>query len=243
MPPVQVQPAGTASGMPMIQQVQVTPAQNKKDISSLIKTIVIIALSLVTVTFIGLFIMMLMQRNEAQTDVDGQIAVAVAEALDEQADRLEAEHLENIKYPYKTFFGPVDYGELSFEYPKTWNLYVAKDASNGGDYEAYFNPEEIEPISNETVMALRLSILDDTFEDVVSSYENYLDSDQYPLTVEAVTVNGGPANLYTGTIPSTDFQGMILLVKIRDKTAVLRTDSMLFENDFRKLMETIKFNA
>ena len=243
MPPVQVQPAGTASGMPMVQQVQVTPAQNKKDMSSLIKTIVIIAVSLIAVTFIGLFIMMLMQRNEAQNDVDGQIAVAVAEALDEQADRLEAEHLESIKYPYKTFFGPVDYGELSFEYPKTWNLYVAQDASNGGDYEAYFNPEEIEPISNETVNALRLSILDRPFEDVVSSYESYLDATEDPLSVEAVTINDGPGNLYTGTIPGTDFQGMILLVKIRDKTAVLQTDSMLFENDYRKLMETIKFNA
>lgn len=243
MPPVQVQPVGTASGMPMVQQVQVAPAQNKKDISGLIKTIVIIAVSLIAVTFIGLFVMMLMQRNDAQDDLDGKIAVAVAEALDEQADRLEAEHLESIKYPYKTFFGPVDYGELSFEYPKTWNLYVARDAANGGDYEAYLNPEEIEPISNENVNALRLSILDDTFEDVVSNYETYLDAKEDPLTVESVTVNDGPANLYTGTVPNTDFQGMILLVKIRDKTAVLQTDSMLFENDFRKLMETIKFNA
>ena len=58
-----------------------------------------------------------------------------------------------------------------------------------------------------------------------------------------VTVNDGPANLYTGVVPETDFSGMVLLVKIRDKTAVLRTDSMLFESDFRKLMDTIKFNT
>ena len=206
MPPVQVQPAGTASGMPMVQQVQVAPAQ-KKDTSSLVKTIVIIALSLVAVTFIGLFIMMLLQRNEAQTDVDGQIAVAVAEAKDEQAARLEAEHLEKMKYPYKTFFGPVDYGEFSFEFPKTWNLYISRDASNGGDYEAFFNPEEIEPISNETVLALRLSILDSTFESVISGYSRFLGDGS--LTVESLTINDGAAHLYTGLMPGTDFQGMM----------------------------------
>lgn len=242
MPPVQVQPTGTASGMPMVQQVQVTPAQ-KKDTSGLIKTIVIIAVSLVAVTFIGLFIMMLMQRNEAQSDVNGQISVAVAEALNDQAAQLEAEHLENMKYPYKTFFGPVDYGELSFEYPKTWNLYISKDASNGGDFEAYFNPDQIEPIARDTVMALRLSILDTDFEDVTSGYERYLNRKDSPLTVESVTINDSLANLYTGVIPNSDFNGMILIVKIRDKTAVLRTDSMLFEDDFLKLMDTIKFNA
>lgn len=246
MPPVQVQPAQsvqTASGMPMVQQVQAAPVQKTKDMTSLIKTIVIIAVSLIAVTFIGLFIMMLMQRNEAQNDVDGQISVAVAEALDDQAAKLEAEYLENMKYPYKTFFGPVDYGELNFEYPKTWNLYIAKDASNGGDYEAYFNPDQVEPISNETVMAVRLSILDDAFEKVAAEYERYLEDEEAPLKVEAVTVNDGPANLYTGVVPETDFSGMVLLVKIRDKTAVLRTDSMLFESDFRKLMDTIKFNT
>ena len=59
MPPVQntipVQPAG--NGMPMVQQVQLMP-EKKKDISGLVKTIVIIIVSLIAVTFIGLFIWM-----------------------------------------------------------------------------------------------------------------------------------------------------------------------------------------
>ena len=57
MPPVQktipVRPAG--NGMPMVQQVQLMP-EKKKDISGLVKTIVIIIVSLIAVTFIGLFI-------------------------------------------------------------------------------------------------------------------------------------------------------------------------------------------
>ncbi len=247
MPPVQ--PVGEStqfgqgvSGMPMVQQVQVVPAK-KKDVAGLIKTIVIILLSLVAVTFIGLFIWMYMQYNEVQTDVDGQIAVAVAAAKDEQALKDEAEFLEREKYPYKTFAGPVDYGELTFEYPKTWSVYIAKDAVNGGDYEAYLNPVQIEPISNTSVNALRVQILDKDFESVTTQYQRYLENKDKSLSVESVTVAGVTANLYSGIIPSTDLNGYILIFKIRDKTAVLRTDSVLFKDDFDKLIETIKFNA
>ena len=112
----------------------------KKDIAGLVKTVVIVIVSLIAVTFIGLFIWMFVQYNDVQTDVDGQIAAAVAVAKDEQAMEDEAEFLEREKYPYKTFSGPTDYGQLTFEYPKTWSVYVAKDAANGGDFEAYFNP-------------------------------------------------------------------------------------------------------
>ena len=61
---------------------------------NLIKTIVIIALALVATTFIGLFIWMLIQYNEVNNDVNGQISSAVLVAKDEQAQELEAEFLE-----------------------------------------------------------------------------------------------------------------------------------------------------
>ena len=82
MPPVQVatpgQPGNVVTpqgntGMPMVQQVEVLP-EPKKDIAGLIKTIVIIILSLVALTFIGLFIRMFIQYDEARSDVDGQIS-------------------------------------------------------------------------------------------------------------------------------------------------------------------------
>lgn len=232
----------TASGMPMVQQVKVMP-EKKKDIAGLIKTIVIIVVSLIAVTFIGLFIWMFMQYDEVRSDVEGQIAKARAEAMDEQAAKDEEDRLKLEKFPYKTFAGPVDYGELSFEYPKTWSVYVSKDASKGGDFEAYFNPGQIEPISNTSINALRLQILDKDFESVTAQYQKYLESKEKPMSMESVTVNGTSASLYTGVLPSTDLNGYILLFKIRDKTAVLRTDSVLFKDDFDKLVQTIKFNA
>jgi len=246
MQPIQpAQPMGqyqtAPSGMPMVQQVQ-APVEPKKDVAGLIKTIAIIILSLLAVTFIGLFIWMTVQYNDVQTDVDGQISVAVAAAKDEQAQKMESEFLEREKYPYKTFSGPADYGQLTFEYPKTWSVYVAEAANTGGDFNAYFNPGQVDAVGKDTINALRVTIRDKSFEDVTAEYQRELDRKDSELTVEATTVNGASANRYTGKIPGTDLQGFIVVFKIRDKAVIMQTDSVLFQEDFDKLLGTVTFN-
>lgn len=229
------------SGTPMVQQVNVLP-EPKKGASGLIKTIVIIALSLIAVTFIGLFIWMTMKYNDASTDVQGQIDVAVAKAKDEEATKLEAEFLEREKYPYKVFSGPVDYGQLTFEYPKTWSVYVAAAATKGGDFNAYFNPIQVDAVGKDTINALRVTIRDKSFDSITGEYQKYVDSKKSELTMESVTFNGATGNRYTGTIPNTKLQGIIVIFKIRDKTVIMQTDSLLFKDDFDKLLGTVTFN-
>ncbi len=245
IPPVQNgypgQPYQGPSGMPMVQQVQVMPEQ-KKDIGGIIKIVVIVILSLIAVTFIGLFIWMFTRYDEVSADVDAQIAEAVRIAKDERTTELNKKFENDEKYPYKTFAGPVDYGGLNFEYPKTWNLFVEKDAVNGGNFSAYLNPGQVDPISNENINALRVEIRDQSFDQVVDEYKKYLDNKKSELNVETIEMYGGTGNLYSGVIPRTEFRGFILVFKIRDKTVLLQTDSVLFEEEFRKLIETIKFN-
>ena len=248
MPPVQpIQPATPQygnPGMPMVQQVH-TPVTPKKDVSGLVKTIVIILLALVAVTFIGLFIWMMMEKDAAETDVNGQIAVAVAEAKDEQAMELENEFLEREKYPYKTFSGPVDYGQLTFEYPKTWSVYIEKAATTGGDFNAYFNPNQVDAVGKDTINALRVTIRDKSFDDVVPEYQRATERKNAELSMESVTIGKDSnviANRYTGTIPGTELSGYIVIFKIRDKTVILQTDSVLFKDDFDKLLGTVVFN-
>ena len=235
----------TANGMPMVQQVHVMP-EPKKDVGGLIKTIAIIVVSLIAATFIGLFIWMRIQYEEVQTDVQGQIDVAVATAKDEQTAKMEAEFLEREKYPYKTFSGPVDYGQLTFEYPRTWSVYVAEAAEKGGDFNAYFNPSQVDAVGRETINALRVTIRDESFDDVTAEYKRLMDRKDSGLMVQSVTFgrdNDVTGNRYTGKIPNTDLNGYILIFKIRDKTVILQTDSVLFGDDFDKLIGTIVFNA
>lgn len=233
------------TGAPMIMQSPV-PEAPKKDLKSLIKTIAIIALSLVSMTFIGLFIWMYVQYNDARTDVDGQIADAVVKAVDENTTKLEGEFAEREKYPFRTFAGPADYGELAFEYPKTWSVYVASDARNGGDFEAYFNPVEVNEVSNDEIAALRVKILDTAFDEVARKYQSELEGDDAKLRVESVTIgqnNDISASRYTGILPDTEFNGYVVLFKIRDKTVVMQSDSVLFEGDYNTLLSTVRFNS
>lgn len=232
------------SGMPMVQQVQVAP-EPKKDIVGLVKTIVIIIVSLIAVTFIGLFIWMSLQYSEVSSDVQGQIDTAVAKAKDEQAAKMEAEFLEREKYPYKVFSGPADYGQLTFEYPKTWSVYVEAAANAGGDFKAYFNPIQVDAVGDDTINALRVTIRNKGFDEVVTEYQRLMDRKDSGLTMEATTIgvnNNITANRYTGKIPNTDLSGYIVIFKIRDKTVILQTDSVLFAEEYNKLLGTVSFN-
>ncbi len=235
------------TGQPMISQSPVSEVPLiKRDTKSLIKTIAIIALSLLSLTFIGLFIWMFVEYENASTNVEGQVADAVVKAVDENTTKLEDEFTEREKYPFKTFAGPADYGELTFEYPKTWSVYVAKDARAGGDFEAYFNPVEVNEVSETTINALRLAIKDTAFDEVAAEYQDALEDEENPLKLESVTIGKGmniTANRYTGNIPGTEFNGIIVIFKIRDKTAIMQTDSILFQADFDTLLSSVRFNA
>ena len=230
------------NGMPMVQQVQVK-APIKKDNSNLIKIIAIISLSLLSITFIGLFVWMTFEYFDAKDNVDGKIESAVAAAKDEQATRMEAEFLEREKYPYKVFSGPADYGQLTFEYPKTWSVYVAAAATTGGDFSAYFNPVQVDAASKTTIDALELTIRNKSFEEVAAEYQKAVEKKDSNLTMQSVTFNGITGNRYTGTIPGTELNGFIVIFKIRDKTVIMQTDSVLFQADFDKLLETVTFDA
>ena len=214
--------------------------QEKKDRSGLIKTVCLIFVSLIAVTFIGLFIFMYIQWNTASTDVQGQIDEAVATAEYNLKSQLEAEFEEKEKYPFKTFTGPSDFGSLTFEYPKTWSLYVPDDASLAQDYHAYFNPVQVNVVNERTVMALRVSILNSLTDQVKKRYENKIEEGK--LKVTQTVVNNANVDVYTGELDS-ELQGIFAVVKIRDKTAIIQTDAMIFEKDFYTLLKTVKFNA
>ena len=232
----------TPESRPMIQQVNMLPKQ-KKDYSGLIKTIVIVVVSLIALTFLGLFIWMRSEYNNMHATWDEEIEKAVIAGKEEQSKIDEEKRIEEEKKPYKEFVGPEDYGQLSFQYPKTWSVYIAAAADKGGDFNAYFNPNQVDAVSKDTINALRVTINNKSFENVTAEYQKEVEQKDSNLTVESITVNGTQANRYIGTIPKTDLSGIIVIFKIRDKTVIMQTDNMLFKDDFERVLETVKFNA
>ena len=217
---------------------RIAKAKNRID---LMKTVGLIVVSLLAVLFIGLFIWMWVKWNDASTNVKGKVDVAVAEAKNELQTKLESEFEEKEKYPYKVFTGPTDLGELSFEYPKTWSLYVQSSANRGGDYAAYLNPGQVNVVQEDTVMALRVSIKGTLFDQAISEYAEKVRSGDMALST--TVVNGNNVNVYTGKLDN-EYQGIICVFKLRDKTVVLQTDSTsVFSDDFYRILKTVKFNS
>lgn len=200
----------------------------------------LIIASLVAVTFLGLFIWVWGQWSDLSKDFNSERDEAVALAVAAQAEKDHAAFEAEQKSEVTTFSGPVDYGEFSFSYPKTWSVFEAKDARDGGNYEAYLNPGKITS-SADAIYAIRVYIYTESYESVISKYSKALEDGS--LTLSMKQVNGTTVNVYTGAIDNKH-NGILAAIKIRDKTVIFQTDSAdVFADDYYKILETVKFNA
>lgn len=207
-----------------------------KDRKQLIIKIVLIFVSVASLAFAGWsFVSYLNQKK----DVDTKIEAAVSEAKKTQVDADEAKFAEREKEPNRQFIGPDDYGQVTFSYPKTWSMYVGKDASSGGSYEAYLNPITVQTISTTQQYALRVTILQSDYDTVVSGYNALVKKGD--LVSSSVTINGNNGVRLDGSF-SKDIRGSEVIFKIRDKTLTIRTDANTFKPDFDALIQTIKYN-
>jgi hypothetical protein len=176
---------------------------------------------------------------DQKDNVDAKVSTAVTSAVKTQADKDAAAFLEKEKEPNRLFAGPDDYGRLAFNYPKTWSIYVDKDASSGNTYSAYFNPVSVPPVKTDTQYALRVTIEQKDYEKVIASYDSLVKKGD--LAATAVKADATDGTRLEGNF-TKDIRGIAVVFKIRDKTVTLRTDAETFRGDFDALVSTITFN-
>ena len=245
MPPITPPTANVPGTAPNAPHASIAPSGAAKldraIKNSLIKTIVIILLILLLV---GALLLAVYFYNEYQTiksDVDGQVAAALVTKEKEITDKLEAEFADREKMPYKNFTGPDDYGRLSFKYPKTWNAYIAKDASKGGDS----NSNGVPPVNNTTPFNLRILIRSESFETASNRYNALVTAGKLTASVIQLPDTNVTANRYDGTLPN-NLTGSIVIFKIRDKVVTLECDKTTLSpeaaEDFNNILQSIKFN-
>jgi len=196
----------------------------------------------VGVLFLGVVILsgwIYTNYDEQKTNVQGKIDIAVTDAKKAQNLADEAKFIQREKEPNREFVGPDDYGRVTFNYPKTWSLHVDSDAISGGTYSAYLNPIIVPPISANQRFALRVTILDKDYDQVVATYNSLVKKGS--LVASSVTVDGNNGTRLDGSF-TKDIRGSAVIYKIRDKTLVVQTDVNTFMEDFNKLIATIKFN-
>jgi hypothetical protein len=202
----------------------------------LIATIVLI---LVATGLIALSVWLYFNYNGQKTNVDGKIETAVSAAKKDQVNLDNIKQTESEKLPNRQFVGPDDYGRVTFDYPKTWSVYVDQDATDGGTFEAYLNPITVPPISSSQQYALRVIIEQKDYDKAIASYNSSVKNGD--LKASSVVADGNSGTRLDGTF-SEDVRGSAVLFKIRDKTLTIRTDATTFAPDFDKLVATIKFN-
>lgn len=212
-----------------------------------IRIVALVFTSLFSVLFLVLFVNMFIQWSTLNTDIEGQVAAKVATEKAEIEQKLESEFEEREKSPYYQLLGPEDYGSLTVIYPRTWSVYVDNDASNGGDYIAYLNPGQVNHVANDTINALRISILNKSYDSVIQEYQKSVEAGT--LNVSIRPINGQNANVYEGELPGTGGSknnsgliGAVAIFAIRDKTVVLQTDASVFLDDFNIILDNVTYN-
>ncbi|HWT39656.1 MAG TPA: hypothetical protein VN081_00005, partial [Dongiaceae bacterium] len=179
---------------------------------------------------------------DQKDNVDSKVSTAVASAVKTQADKDAADFLQKEKEPNRQFVGPDDYGRLSFDYPKTWSVYIAQDIkSNGDTYQAFFNPVEVPPVNSSSTQqyALRVTIQSQDYDKVVATYQSLVTKGS--LTSSSVQADGQNGTRLDGAF-SQNIHGSAVIFKIRDKTVTVQTDAQAFSDDFNALVKTITFN-
>ena len=202
--------------------------------------IVAVVFILTTVVALGGGAWALINYFDQRDNVDVKVSSAVSEAVKKQADADAAAFLEKEKQPSRLFAGPDDYGSLTFEYPKTWSLHVANDASKGGTYAAYLNPVSVPPIFPAERYGLRVTVEEKDYDRVLDGFKNLVTSGDLQSTsfqLDADTTGTRLDGNFT-----KDIRGSAVIFKIRDKTVTLRTDAETFKADFDQLIKTIEYN-
>ncbi|MCL1840063.1 hypothetical protein FWF89_03700 [Candidatus Saccharibacteria bacterium] len=236
-----IAPAAGAATMPqpMMPVDAMAIPEPKRGKGSIIEIIILILVSLIAVAAAGFAVYFYLQWDESRTNVEGQIAEAVAIARADERQIAEEIFAEREKEPNRRFTGPADYGSLSFMFPRTWSVYIARDASIGGDFEAYLHPGEVSEVGQSTINALRVSIINQPIDTVRMMYDAMATTGQLKQSVfQNATITG---DRFEGEF-NQDITGIMIMFKINDKTAILRTDAMIFRNDFDKLIQTITLN-
>lgn len=178
--------------------------------------------------------------NDAQDDIDGKIAIAVAEAKQDQSDKEQAKYAEQIKEPNNLFKAPDDYCGVSLKYPKTWSVYQSEQLSNGSDYKAYFSPGVIPVITSDTQYALRVIIEQRDYDTVVNRYQNLVQSGK--LKSSTTNASGQEGTRLDGNF-SNYIKGSAVIYRCRQQTITIASDADVWKNDFENIIKTLDYNS
>jgi 4-amino-4-deoxy-L-arabinose transferase-like glycosyltransferase len=189
--------------------------------------------------------MMYSSQQDYKNNADQKIAAAVKVAETAQAAKLQQEFAEASKSPFKTYKGSVTYGTVTFAYPRTWSVYGAQPSSDT-PIDLYLHPDQVPALDNDAALyALRVEMVDTEYSDVLEEFSASISDGTVkaraivPPKMKNVT-NVQPGMRLDGAI-AADQQGSMVILRLRDKTLKLYTESADFRADFEKVLASLTF--
>lgn len=174
-------------------------------------------------------------RQDYKNNTDQKITVAVTAAREAQAVELQKQFEESSKSPNKTFQSGVSSGSVTFSYPKTWSAYV--DESNASQpINGYFHPNQVPGVQGGASYALRVEMVNTDYSQVVNSMSSKTKDGSLKAAAYIPPKMVGVANVQPGTrfdgVLDKEKTGSMVVIKVRDKTLKVYTESADFLADF-----------
>lgn len=175
-------------------------------------------------------------RQDYKENSDKKVAAAVAKAKQEQIAADSADFAEKEKLPNKDFNGPATYGSVSFSYPKTWSAYVDQTKATN-PVEGYFYPNIVPAAGN---YALRVELVGMSYSQVMKQFSTFIKKGTLRAKAYVPPKMKQIPNVQTGTRLDgqieKDVQGSMVVIKVRDKTLKIYTESPKYRSDFDKIV-------
>ena len=181
------------------------------------------------------------KRQDLQDNLDEKVDAAVQIAVKNAETAKDAEFVEKEKEPLRTYVGSETYGAFTFQYPKTWSVYAAESVS-GNVLDLYAHPGAVPGLNSKKPYALRLQITSTTYDKEVSALDNAVKSETLKIQAfRPAKLNSVLGVKATGLI-SSETEGSIALLPLRDRTIKIFTESLEFIDDFNNyILPSITF--
>lgn len=203
---------------------------------------IIIVLALLLIGCLGFGMWAFSKMQDYKNNSDKKAAVAVTAAEKKLTEKLQTDFTEQNKSPNKTFKGSPTYGSITFNYPKTWSGYV-DTSSNDLPINGYFHPDIVPGIQSKTAYALRVELVSTDYAQVLQSFDNQISQGQVTAKAYVPPRLQGAANVSAGTYLSGQInnedqaqRGSMVIMKVRDKTLQIYSESNTFANDFNNIV-------
>lgn len=179
-----------------------------------------------------------MQDN--QKKVDQKVAAATQVAVQQAESAKEAEFTERDKNPFRTYSGTPTYGSLTFDFPKSWNVF-AEEKNSGTLLDFYAHPGLIPGLSKDVNFAFRTQILDTSYDKEAKKFESQVKSGKVSIDPMRPELVPSELGVYIKGEVVSGKKGAMVLLPQRDKTFKIWTESEEYLEDFDKIIATIYF--